>query len=100
MKKYIGLFLLVSIKAQACATYEAQITSTVKDIKYTSAYECVITLELDPRNPSGKWLPHFNCPLEKRDVFGKLITVKNCDLQRGGTVMGYLVKSGDELELE
>lgn len=100
MKKLFSFLFTISLPTLACSTYEAQIISEVREIKYTAPYECVITLDINLRRPGQSWAPHYICPLNISDVQGKLITVKNCDLKKGSKISGYLVRTGDEIELE
>lgn len=100
MKTIFATLLLSSLPTLACSTYEAQIMGEVRDIKYTAPYECVITLDINLRKPGHSWAPHYICPLNISDVLGKLITVKSCDLEKGSKVSGYLVRTGESIELE
>jgi len=102
MKIFIILSLLFSMNSFACSTYEAQFSSTVKEVikDVNDPYSCQIKLDLNLAKPGQAWTSHGFCPLSPEMVVNRWINVKHCNLEQGQKISGYILDLGTSLELE
>lgn len=87
----------------ACATFEAQVISQVKEVipGTSNAKSCEIILNIDLSDRKQSFIPSGNCPLSVDEVVGRRVKVDNCSsLEAGDMISGYLVADGKIIVLE
>lgn len=101
-----NLFMLVALtvttSAFACATYEAQFSSVIKEVLSIEGepYACWLKLDVNLAQAGQSYRPHVFCPLDIEEVYYGRIYSRRCDFFPGDEISGYLVKYEGRIEFD
>ncbi len=100
MKLFLVLAALFTFNSFACSTYEAQFSSTVKEVIQNDDYSCLVKLDMNLSQNGQSWNPHMMCPLDIEVVLDQYISVRHCGFEVGDSISGYIVQTSNGLELD
>lgn len=100
MKLFLVLAAFFTFNSFACSTYEAQFSSTVKEVIQNGDYSCLVKLDMNLSQNDQSWNPHMMCPLDIEVVLDQYISVRHCGFEVGDSISGYIVQTSNGLELD